>query len=118
MQSFINVITVMKRDNQKYCVECGAIINIKAELCPNCGVRQRGINMTEISDEKNRWIITVLLCWFLGIFGAHRFYTNHILIGIIQLITLGGCGIWAFIDLIIILTGNFKDSQGNPIRNA
>lgn len=32
-----------------------------------------------------------------------------------MLITGGGCGIWALIDLIMILLGNYKDSQGNPI---
>ncbi len=36
---------------------------------------------------------------------------------IIQLLTFGGLGIWALIDLIIIITGNFKDSQGNLIQN-
>lgn len=29
-----------KKDNEKFCSECGEIINIKAEICPKCGVRQ------------------------------------------------------------------------------
>ena len=45
------------------------------------------------------------------------FYTGHTGIGIAQLLTLGGCGIWALIDFIVIITGNFKDAQGNVIKN-
>lgn len=109
----------MKQENEKYCVECGALINIKAEICPKCGVRQPyipEINEEQIKSE-NKWIITLILCWFVGVFGVHRFYTGHILIGIIQLLTLGGCGIWVLVDFIIIIVGNFKDAKGNPIKN-
>ena len=63
------------------------------------------------------WLATLLLCLFLGGLGVHRFYAGKIGTGILQLITLGGCGIWSLIDLIMILTGNFKDGQGNPITN-
>ena len=106
----------MKQDNQKYCTECGELINIKAEICPKCGVRQQN---SSVSNKKNdKWLISVLLCLFLGGLGAHRFYTGHTGIGVIQLLTLGGCGIWALIDFIILLTGNFKDAQGHPITNG
>ena len=37
--------------------------------------------------------------------------------GILQLITLGGCGVWTLIDIIMIATGNFKDSNGNVIKS-
>ena len=111
----------MKQENEKYCTECGELINIKAEICPKCGVRQpiqsSPIN-AEINEQNNRWLICLLLCWFLGAFGIHRFYTGHTTIGVVQLLTLGGCGIWALIDFIIIVSGNFKDSEGNPIKNA
>ncbi|HEX6108521.1 MAG TPA: TM2 domain-containing protein, partial [Ktedonobacteraceae bacterium] len=46
------------------------------------------------------WLTTLLLCIFLGFLGVHRFYTGHIVIGLIQLFTFGGCGIWWLIDLI------------------
>lgn len=110
----------MKRDNEKYCTECGEAINIKAEICPKCGVRQHlnPTNQTEPQSKDNKWLTCLLLCLFLGGFGVHRFYTGHTAIGVIQLLTLGGCGVWALVDLIIILTGNFKDNHGNIIRNV
>jgi TM2 domain-containing membrane protein YozV len=58
------------------------------------------------------WLTAFLLCWFLGTFGAHRFYTGKIGTGILQLITFGGFGIWYLIDYIILLVGSFKDSNG------
>ena len=111
----------MKQENEKYCAECGELINVKAEICPKCGVRQpiQSIPISgEINDQRNKWLICLLLCWFLGVFGVHRFYTGHTAIGVVQLLTFGGCGIWALIDFIIIVSGNLKDAQGNPIKNV
>ena len=111
----------MKQENEKYCIECGVLINIKAEICPKCGVRQN-VQTTPISaeivEQRNKWITCLLLCWFLGVLGVHRFYTGHTALGVFQLLTFGGCGIWTLIDFIIIASGNFKDAQGNPIKNV
>ncbi len=65
--------------------------------------------------EGKSWIAALLLCFFFGVFGAHRFYTGHTGLGIAQLLTLGGCGIWALVDFILIIVGAFKDSKGNPL---
>ena len=62
-------------------------------------------------EPQKSWIATVLLCHFLGTFGAHRFYTGRIVSGIFQLLTFGGFGIWVFIDLIMIYTDSFKDDM-------
>ena len=61
------------------------------------------------------WLTTLLLCIFLGALGVHRFYTGHIGIGIAQLLTGGGCLIWAIYDLIMIARGKFTDAQGQPL---
>lgn len=105
---------IAKQINEKYCLECGGLINSKAEICPKCGVRQA----PSTSATNNRWVTTLILCWIFGVFGVHRFYTGHIVIGLVQLFTLGGCGIWTIIDLIIIISGNYKDVEGNPIVNG
>ena len=69
-----------------------------------------------MQSDKN-WLTTLLLCLFVGSLGIHRFYTGKIGTGILQLVTLGGCGIWTIIDLIMIITGNFTDKDGNKITN-
>lgn len=66
------------------------------------------------SDKE--WLVTLLLSLFVGTLGIHRFYVGKIGTGILQLITLGGCGIWTLIDIIMIATGNFKDKDGNEIK--
>jgi TM2 domain-containing membrane protein YozV len=105
----------MKRTDEKYCQECGSLINIKAEICPKCGVRQ-AVSISVTSDGVNQeWLILLLLCWFLGILGIHRFYTGHTTIGVVQLLTLGGCGIWVLIDFIMIILGKFEHADGRVI---
>jgi TM2 domain-containing membrane protein YozV len=64
------------------------------------------------------FVPTILLCFFLGALGIHRFYVGKIGTGIVQLLTLGGFGIWTLVDFIMVVTGNFKDSRGLPIKAA
>ena len=97
-----------------FCKECGNEVSDKAAVCVNCGVAL-GSN-TEVGENKE-WLVTLLLCFFLGVLGIHRFYTGHTGTGVVQLLTLGGCGIWALIDFIMILLGKFKDSDGNIIKS-
>ena len=63
-------------------------------------------------DGKSQ-LIALLLCFFLGGLGIHRFYLGYTWQGVVQLLTAGGCGIWALIDLIRIITGDLgpKDSS-------
>lgn len=72
--------------------------------------------MKNLKSEKG-FVPTLLLCFFLGVLGAHRFYVGKVGTGVIQLLTLGGLGIWALIDFVIIAIGKFKDKHGNVIRN-
>jgi TM2 domain-containing membrane protein YozV len=56
-----------------------------------------------------------MLALFFGVFGAHRFYVGKTGSAILQLVTLGGLGIWALIDTIIIASGGFTDGNGKRI---
>ncbi|MEU9185116.1 TM2 domain-containing protein [Streptomyces sp. NPDC048484] len=62
-------------------------------------------------------IIAGVLQLVLGGFGVGRFYIGSVGIGLAQLFTCGGLGIWALIDGIMLLTGhNATDAQGRPLR--
>ena len=66
-------------------------------------------------SNKSKFVAAVL-CFFLGVFGVHRFYVGKIGTGIIQLCTAGGLGVWWIIDLIMILLGSFTDKAGNKLK--
>ena len=68
---------------------------------------------TSDKDWTTLLILSVLLCGF----GADRFYAGHIGLGVLKLLTLGACGIWALIDIILVATGKFSDADGLPIVN-
>jgi hypothetical protein len=63
--------------------------------------------------EGKSQLTAAILCFFLGGLGIHRFYLGYTWQGVVQLLTLGGCGIWALIDFIRILMGDLqpKDSS-------
>ena len=109
-----------KGPNQKFCAHCGELIDIKAEICPVCGVHVMAPssygNSADFIDLHRRWIISILLCAFLGSIGVHRFYNGKIGTGILMILTAGGFGIWYIIDLIMIIMGVFRDKDGNLIR--
>tara|TARA_B000000460_G_scaffold91470_1_gene64002 strand:- start:28 stop:225 length:198 start_codon:yes stop_codon:yes gene_type:complete len=60
-------------------------------------------------------LTAILLCFFLGSLGIHRFYLGYTLIGVIQLLTFGGVLIWAIIDFIRLIIDSLKDSEGNDL---
>ena len=98
---------------KKYCYNCKAETDPNAVICLKCGVSLQESN--SVLGEGRDWLTTLLLCILLGSLGIHRFYTKHTVIGVVQLLTLGGCGIWTLIDLIMIVTGSFKDADGNTL---
>lgn len=97
----------------KYCQACASVIDSAAVVCPHCGVPQPGVALAGTSEK--RILPAFLLCFFFGVFGAHRFYAGKIGTGVLQLVTLGGFGIWTLVDLIMLVTGNFRDADGERI---
>lgn len=73
--------------------------------------------MPAIVRNEQGYVPALLLCMFLGTFGAHRFYVGKIGTGILQLVTLGGLTLWTLIDYLVIIFGNFQDSEGRVLKN-
>jgi hypothetical protein len=68
------------------------------------------------ASPKSR-LAAALLAWFLGVLGVHRFYVGKVGTGILMILTLGGLGVWALIDFIMILVGSFKDKDERVLSN-
>ncbi|MGI6005461.1 MAG: NINE protein [Christensenellales bacterium] len=60
-------------------------------------------------------IAALLLCIFLGPFGAHRFYAGKVGTGLLYLVTGGLCGIGVIVDIVLIATNQFTDQYGRPV---
>lgn len=114
-----------------YCSKCGKEIDNDAIICPLCGVATQNFNTVQKNSQpqvvinntntntnvnknsnvtgievgrrvKNKWI-ALLLCIFLGCFGAHKFYEGKNGMGILYLFTMGILGVGVIIDFIVLL---------------
>ena len=72
-------------------------------------------NQQSNAMSEKRILPLFLLFFFLAWLGVHRFYVGKIGTAILFILTLGGLGVWWIIDLILIVTGNLRDKQGNKI---
>lgn len=97
----------------KYCDHCGGIMALETTTCPHCLALQTAGGGPGISDKKRMPVF--MLALFLGVFGVHRFYVGKTTSAVFQLLTLGGLGIWALADMIIIAFGGFTDAEGRTI---
>ena len=102
----------------KFCKHCGGTISSDAVLCVICGrqvedlrqaqgapsvvVNNTNMNGMYMGRQKDK-VVALLLCFFLGLIGAHKFYEGKIGMGILYFFTGGLFGIGAFIDFIVLL---------------
>lgn len=106
-------------------------------FCPNCGfspetehtpasaayqpppviINNSYPKASRVYSPKNRWV-ALLLCFFLGFLGAHRFYTGKVFTGILYLFTMGFFGVGVIVDFITILTGSYTDKGGHFLTSG
>lgn len=106
-----------------FCKNCGAEVRENQAVCLNCGAAiseqmQNGMGTNSdpsVSDKS--WLATLLICFFVGGFGIHRFYVGKVGTGLLWLFTFGLCGIGTLVDFIMILCKSFKDNEGKLIKN-
>ena len=96
-----NELAIVKNATQTstQAVKSSTVVSKKAKLKPVSGVSTKALS------QEIDWV-AFILCVFLGVLGIHRFYLGYPLIGVLQILTLGGFGIWILIDLIRIITGD------------
>jgi TM2 domain len=107
----------MAGPNQQFCRSCGRLISKEALACPFCGApaSDRPPSGSGRYSDKSR-LVALLLCFLIGVFGVHRFYVGKIGTGLLQIFTLGGLGIWALVDFVLIAVGEFTDKQGRKLK--
>lgn len=85
------------------------VIDVETNLKYNAG------DIPGVFSDKE-YLVALLFSIFLGCFGVDRFYMGQVGLGIGKLLTLGGCGIWQLIDIILIAIRSSTDSQGRPLK--
>ena len=99
-------------NEEKFCKSCGKPIENDFEVCPYCGAKTDN----KIISGKD-WLVCLILLVFAGILGIHKFYVGRT--SVMLVLTLGAIAsfvLW-IIDLIQLVSGNFKDAEGKYLKS-
>jgi TM2 domain-containing membrane protein YozV len=124
LSPLIDAINIAKADGKItktelrsiFTIAKGSKLSFKEKLAINIFNKKIGNKLiaetVKGGDGKSK-TLTIILVIFLGFLGIHRFYLGYYMEGLIQLFTLGGCGIWWLIDIVRVLIGdlNPKDEE-------
>ena len=98
------------------CAKCGKEVPESSRFCPGCGAESAPAAVPSAVDDTKDWLTALLLSIFLGQLGVDRFYLGYIGLGVVKLLTAGGCGIWWLVDVIMIATDSLKDAKGRQLK--
>lgn len=100
-----------------FCPNCGKQVSDQAVSCPSCGhpLKQAHPEYAGKQVSSKSRLAAILMCFFVGVIGVHRFYVGKIGTGIAMILTAGGFGIWVLVDLIMIAAGSFTDMEGKYV---
>tara|TARA_X000000368_G_scaffold310031_1_gene247952 strand:- start:590 stop:1384 length:795 start_codon:yes stop_codon:yes gene_type:complete len=98
-----------------------AIYLILPEMMPSIFSQMKNSKNVQIyqpSEElsEKEFLPTLILCFFVGFLGIHRFFVGKLGTGILMIVTFGGLGIWILVDFIMICVGSFRDIDGRIIK--
>lgn len=94
----------------------GAFPSVSPPTAPGIPpVRMPSAVVPVVPSGQKEWIVALILSVLLGYFGVDRFYLGHIALGVLKLVTFGGCGIWWLIDVVLIAVGAVRDDRGRPL---
>ncbi len=112
-----------------FCSKCGKEIFDEAVICPHCGTQVKSLTVNISTTNNKSFVSALLLFFFFGYLGAHRFYLGHVGTGILIpilivsipfFLPLSLCNIpivliWLLVDLIRLCTGSLKAADGSQL---